>query len=402
LYDRERRMPSLLTRLSLGAILAAAILASPAQAATPPGQPKTGLGGADYAPEPVVKKAVGRQSAFSYVFHGGSAPAAGRPVVVFLHAWGAINPLVYGGWIDHLARRGYLVIYPAFQEVGRTRPVEATDRTVSLLKEAFEALAADPGAKPDLSRVALIGHSAGAALAVNVAALAGSESLPVPKLVYVVAPGGIASDPKARGIQLADLSKIDAATILVTEIGDREFQASDRASKRILREASEVPATRKVFIRALSDDHGFPALSATLAMAGATKEGYEAAAIKVTPDPPRDPKAKLPPRPRWSADMVLTGEQQVLVQQLGSNVTDALDYLGLWKVFDMAAEAAFAGRDAQALRSDPAFNDMGRWSDGWPVKRLVVEAPKSDAPGPAPARAAPAPSKLPVPSRRRH
>jgi hypothetical protein len=37
--------------------------------------------------------------------------------------------------------------------------------------------------------------------------------------------GGIASDEKSRGIQLADLSKVDPQTAIITMIGDREFQA---------------------------------------------------------------------------------------------------------------------------------------------------------------------------------
>lgn len=388
-------MLPLLSRLCCLALL---VTGTAAVAATPPTQPKTGPGGSDYRSASVVKKGIGRASAGSYVFYPAGAPAEPRPVVVFLHAWGAINPAVYSGWIEHLARRGNLVVFPAFQDVGKTRPADATGTAVSLLKEAFEALAADPEAKPDLNRVAILGHSAGAGIGVNLAALAKAESLPVPKLVFALMPGGIASDAKSRGIALADLGQIDPATLVITEIGDREFQASDRAAKRILREATEVPPNRKLFVRALSDDHGFPAMSATLASPGSSKEGYDAASLKLPPDPPRDPKAKQPPRPKWSADMVLTGEQTVLVQQLGLNGTDTLDYLAFWKTFDMAAEYAFTGRDGQALRNEPSFSDMGRWSDGWPVKRLFAETPKSGETGSTPpaARAAPAPSKMPV------
>ncbi|HYI91082.1 MAG TPA: alpha/beta hydrolase, partial [Beijerinckiaceae bacterium] len=64
-----------------------------------------------------------------------------------------------------------------------------------------------------------------------------------------------------------------------------------------------------------------------------------------------------------------------------------------------AAAAAFAGRDAQALRNDPNLTDMGRWSDGWPVKRLgVADAPRAEAP--APAKVDPEPDKTPAPRKR--
>lgn len=88
--------------------------------------------------------------------------------------------------------------------------------------------------------------------------------------------------------------------------------------------------------------------------------------------------------------MALSGPQTILTQQLGSNGTDTLDYLAFWKTFDMAAEAAFAGRDGAALARDPKFIDMGNWSDGWPVRRLSAQMPKvegqQEKPEPGPRR----------------
>ena len=37
------------------------------------------------------------------------------PVVVFHHGWLAINPGVYGAWIEHLVRSGAVVIFPRYQ-----------------------------------------------------------------------------------------------------------------------------------------------------------------------------------------------------------------------------------------------------------------------------------------------
>lgn len=369
-------------RICLARLLVASALAFPSLAlgATPPAQPSSGPGGSESTVTEVTKRAVGSASAGTFVFHATGAAPEPRPVVVLLHAWGATNPQVYGGLIDHLARRGYLVLYPRFQEVGRTRPADATSAAAALVKSALAELASDAEARPDLGRVALVGHSAGAGLAVNLAAMAKAEDLPIPKLVYALMPGGIAKDPKSRGVPMGDLAQIDPATVLVTMIGDREHLASDRVARRMLKEAANVPPERKLFMRALSDDHGFPALSATLASPGSTKEAYDGAKIKLPPDPPRDPKQPRDRQPKWSPDMVLSGEQTVLVAQLASNVTDTLDYLAYWKTLDLLAAASFAGKDAQALRTDPALSDMGRWSDGWPVKRLGIETPRTDTP----------------------
>lgn len=348
-----------------------------AQAATPPGQPKAGPGSMGDPTTEVVKRAVGRTGAATYVYHLAAAPPEPRMVVVLLHAWGAVNPVVYGGWIDHLARRGHLVLYPGFQTVGRTRPGDATEIAATLIKEALAALADDPQAKPDTTRVALLGHSAGSAIALNLAAESQSRGLPAPKLVFATMPGGIAKDAKSRGVQLSDLSRIDPGTLIATVVGDRDVQAADRAARRILRETTSVPASRKLFIRSASDDHGFPALTATLASPASPKEGYDSALIKLAPAPPPERGAA---RPKWSADMVLTGEQQVLLGQLQRNGTDTLDYLAYWRTFDMLTGAALAGGDLATLRTDTAFVDMGRWSDSWPVRRLAAETPKEAAP----------------------
>ena len=268
------------------------VAASAAVAATPPQQPKSGPGGADYVAAEVVKRAIGRASAATYVFHAAGAPAEPRPVVVFIHAWGQPNPQAYGGWIEHLARKGNLVLFPKYQEVNRTRPADASASAAGLIKDALAALADDADAKPDLRKVAVSAISPERPSPTNLAASrqgegpAGAEAL-----LFALMPGGIASDPKSRGILLEDLRTIDRSTLIVTMSGDRDANASDRASRRIIKEAENVPPNRKLFMRARSDDHGFPVLSATLSSPGAAKPDYDAAQIKIPPDPPRDPKA---------------------------------------------------------------------------------------------------------------
>jgi acetyl esterase/lipase len=374
--------------------LAALSAAQPALAARPPEQSPSGPGGADYVAAEVRKRALGRASAPVYVFHAPGAATAPRPVVVFLHAWGANNPAIYGGWIEHLARKGHLVVFPRYQDVNRTRPADATANAIQMTKEALAALDSDPDARPDPRRVAVVGHLAGAAVAANLAASAAAEGLPVPRLYFGVMPGGIADDAKDRGILLGELGKIAPSTLMVTLIGDRDHLPSDRSARRILRGASGVPLERKAFLRILSDDHGFPPVTATLASPGSYREAFDGARIPAPPDPPRDPKAQQ--RWRWSADMALTGPQTIIAQQLASNVTDVLDWNGFWKTLDLAMQTAFADGDGMALRRIPTLFEMGRWSDGWPVRRITAdnlrpepaEGARSQAPaaGAAPAR----------------
>ncbi|NIX76551.1 chlorophyllase/cutinase-like alpha/beta fold protein [Microvirga terricola] len=361
---------SLIAFLLLGSCLAAPV----ALAASPPKQPAEGPGGTDYKVAEVTKRAVGTASAAAYIFHAAGAAAEPRPVVVFLHSWGATNPGLYGGWIEHLARKGHLVIVPRFQEVNRTKPADATSMAATILRNALTTLANDPAAHPDLDRVAYIGHLAGVPIALNLATGGGQEGLPTPKLILGLMPGGIATGDKSRGIPLDDLSAINGSTLLITMSGDRDYLPADRTAKRILTETTQIPASRKLFMRVGSDDHGYPALTATLVSPGSPKAEYDASTMKLPPEPPKDPKQRS--TWRWSADMALTGEQTVLTAQLGNNAIDTLDYLAFWKTFDMAADAAFSGKDAAFLRRDPKFIDMGTWSDGWPVRRLSADMPK--------------------------
>ena len=386
-----------LTACGLAALVA---MAQPAWSAAPPAQPKEGPGGIGDRDATITKRGLGKAGAGSFVFHkAGAAPSEGRPVIVLLHAWGAPNPQAYGGWIDHLARTGALVIFPRFQEVNRTRPADASAIAERLLKAALAELGTDAEAKPDLKRVALIGHLAGAPIAANIAADAGEQGLPVPRLVFAIMPGGIASDARSRGVVLHDLSRIAPETLVVTVIGDRDARAADLAARRLLREASGVATDRKLFLRALSDDHGFPALTATLSSPAAVDPAYDGGAIKLPPEPPRDPKQPASPF-KWTPDMALTGEQTTLVAQINNARADSLDYLAYWKTFDLAATAAFAGSDAGTLKGNPRFGDMERWADGWPVKRLVIETPRAAVAPSATAPASSAPRPKPASGRR--
>src|SRR4051812_33664497 len=106
-----------MSRIAARFALALAASPVPVIAATPPAQLKEGPGGSDYSASEVTKRAIGNASAASFVFHAAGPAASPRPVVVLLHAWGAVNPQSYGGLIEHLARKGYLVVWPRYQEV---------------------------------------------------------------------------------------------------------------------------------------------------------------------------------------------------------------------------------------------------------------------------------------------
>jgi hypothetical protein len=186
----------------------------------------------------------------------------------------------------------------------------------------------------------------------------------------------------------------------VTVIGDREHLPSDRlAQAPAPAKASNVPLSRKLFVRAPSDDHGFPTIRRDADRAR-RRQGRlrRRPSSRPRPEPPRDPKAR-PPAFRWSADMALTGDQTRLTAQLQTATADSLDFWRSGRRSTWRPRPLSRARPPSRSGTARGFAEMGRWSDGWPVRRLGAETPKIDAP--TPREAAPGPRLRPPEPRRR-
>lgn len=107
--------------LGIVAMLAIQAGAREWRAPTPPSQPATGPGGSGYNHAAVRKTLRGEEALQFWVFEPAEPHAAAAPVVVFTHGWGATNPRAYGAWIDHIVRRGNIVVYPVYQKPGSWR-----------------------------------------------------------------------------------------------------------------------------------------------------------------------------------------------------------------------------------------------------------------------------------------
>ncbi len=315
-------------RTFLAAILLSAIpaLALPPQ---PPGQPATGPGGADYAHASVRESHHGQDGGEYWLYEPVQpAPAAGTkvPLVIFLHGYSAMNPDPYRAWIDHLVRRGAIVIYPRYQANLLTPPAEYHPNAARAVRDALTVLAEPGHAAPDLDRVGVVGHSAGGMGAAAFAARAVSEKLPVPKVVMSVCPGQGASG-RVQLIPLDDYAKIPAATRLLVVVGEDDKFVKDASAKRIWVRTAHVVDRAYVTVR--TDTHGEPAL-------------YSSHFSPVA-------------NARWSID--------------------CLDWYGYWRLFDALCADRFA---AKKFTVDTG---MGQWSDGTLVKPLLVEmgtGPKED------------------------
>ncbi len=267
-------------------------------------------------------------------------PESKAPVVVFLHGWFAVNPGCYGAWIDHLCRNGSIVIFPRYQNDIGTMPQEFLPNALAAIRDALAVLHGGVGhVRPDLARFALIGHSAGANLAAQIAAVAADPDveIPIPQALVTVMPGVVIPT------RVPSLSNIPATTLLTVIVGDEDFLVGDLRGRQIFAEATAIPRSRKRFILFRSDRHGYPPLVAEHAS------------------------------PTGSNSRLDNGEGILHSFQLSLGEVNAFDRAGFWHMADLTLLAGFNGKTLDDVTRDKAaFCHLGYWSDGRPVTPPIV------------------------------
>ena len=327
------------------------------QSITPPSQPQTGPGGKQSFHANVIRNRYGKGGEEYWIYEPDSPKPRTAPVIVLLHGWGGMNPLYYGAWIDHLVKRGNIVIYPRYQANLLTAIKDFMPNTLSAIKDALNRLQTEPGhVRPDLNKFATVGHSLGGVLAANVAAVAAESKLPRVRAVMSIEPG--ITEPPIN-IPLADLKKIPSETLLLAVAGDQDGLVRDTDAKRIYYESTRVSAANKDFVLLVSDSHGTPSLQASHRAPTAMDKSYDSA-------------EGLGGAPVAAADRI--GDAQISRRvRPETMMVNALDFYGSWKLFDALCDAAFTGKNREyALGNTPQQRFMGLWSDGVPVKELKV------------------------------
>jgi acetyl esterase/lipase len=149
---------------------------------------------------------------------GSTAATEPLPLVIFVHSYMTRDPVLYLGWIEHLVRRGAIVVFPEYEE-DATDDAGYRQNLLDDVRSALDTLQREE-AVVDLHRVAVTGHSLGGALAADYAASAAAAGLPVPAAVMSVAPGCV-SDVKCPA---ADLGTVPSTTrvLLVIEADDSD------------------------------------------------------------------------------------------------------------------------------------------------------------------------------------
>jgi len=316
----------LLAMVALGAILSPR---SAAVAADPP---------AGYPHKSVKRTEVGEGPRSYWLFEPADPMPDSAPVVVFNHGWFAVNPAVYGAWIEHLARRGRIVIAPRYQRDWSTPPANFLPNGLVAVRDALDVLTMSPShVRPDRTKFALIGHSAGGNLAAQMAAVAAEADLPEPKAVISIFPGEVLS------VKRPDLANIPATTLLVVVAGQKDLVVGDQRARDIFTATTSIPNDRKKFVLYRSDLRGYPPFRA-------------------------DHLAPTGLQPKFDS-----GDGLFHTAQMAQAEVNAFDTSGFWRLADLTLDAAFAGKTLdEATNKGDAFRHLGYWSDGRPVMPAIV------------------------------
>ncbi len=322
---------SLVAIASVGTVMPGGLAAGD-QTVVQPQQPASGPGGRDYRFNHVHAERLGELPSGVTVFRPEGIDDATRaklPVVLFLHGFTANNPVLYGGWIEHLVRRGAVVLYPDYQEVGVFSGGQEhyIDNMFAGVRDGL----AEMSLKPE--RVHVVGHSLGAVLAMVYSTTAAERGLPEGATLTMIEPGGCRNCGGSFGfgvpVQLD--RRLLGDTLVSIVVGEDDSLVGDADALVLARMAANIPPDRQRLMLVQSDDHGQPALVA----------------------------------------------DHLLPQTAGSGgEEDALDWYGLWRPFDALVACADAGQHCDvALGDSEVALSMGYWSDGTPVEHLSVRDP---------------------------
>jgi pimeloyl-ACP methyl ester carboxylesterase len=289
---------------------------------TPPTQPLSGPGGSNYSHDGVRQTQYGWGDHQFWIFEPTTPIPTSAPLIVFNHGWSAFLPSTYEAWIDHLVKRGNIVVYPRYQ-LGYIAGVRyATSNAIQAVKSAIAILQNGDHVQPDLDKFAIVGHSLGGGITAEMAVLAEEKGLPRPKAIMPVQPF-IRSDTMMKNFH-----DIPATTLLLVIVGENDIIAGNVSGKLIFSTSDQVPIDQKDYIIQRTDRYGSPALVAN----------------------------HLAP-----------------ICILNSSSVDAMDYYSSWKLFDALTDYAFYGTDQDfCLGNTPEQRFMGYWSDGTAVKELMV------------------------------
>lgn len=312
-------------------------------AQSPPIQPGAGPGGSDYAHNGVT---FSDHTSFLnpngyWLFEPDLPKPDSANLIVFNHGYGVWNPGPYGQWIEHLVRKGNIVIYPKYQASDAAPPSGYTSAMVNGITDGIIELQTGSGrVRPRLSNFTVIGHSYGGVLSANIAMEYATYGVPKPKAFFFCQPG----DGGFSGGALSSYAAMDTSYNVLIVVGDGDIVVGNTFGRELM-DSTSIPTAHKNYITHFKDNYGSPNIQATHNEPLAKNNTYDGGTIST----------------------VITGGYL-------ASKEDAVDYYCYWKLADALMNCTYKGLDCNyAFGDTPEQRYMGEWSDSTPVIELVVE-----------------------------
>ncbi|MCB0600413.1 MAG: hypothetical protein KDC28_04270 [Saprospiraceae bacterium] len=175
--------------------------------------------------------------------------ASSYSVVLFVHGYGCINPMIYGAWIRHLVSQGNVVIYPRYQEsIWTPSPRMFALNVAHAFSNAIELM--DSLHVPyRLDQLAYVGHSYGGTTVAYLGVYHDSLDMPAPRVIMACQPGTGPFD----ALKLESYAGIDPAIKLLVLVGKDDKTVGDALGRQIFSTA-QVPYKRFVEHLASEDE----------------------------------------------------------------------------------------------------------------------------------------------------
>ncbi len=307
------------------------------------GQPVAGPGGAEYLHRSVAFYDVAAQADGYWLFEPADPKPDSAEVVVFMHGYGAYNPMAYGKWIKHLVAKGNIVIYPRYQKNLLTpRPGSFPPNAAKGIRDALEQLQTGHHVRPHLDKVSYIGHSYGGVILANLGAHWQSYDIPKPAAMLLCEPG---SGP-LKGARLEKYDALPADLNLLIIVGEDDYVVGQEFGQLVFETAVNTPNRNLILQRHDTDGHRW---------------------ILATHNEP------------YSYDLDFdTGVRNYTIRRVfQTSRLNEVDFNCYWKLGDALIDYTRHGRHGEvAFGSTAQQRYLGSWTNGKPIRPLEVFLPQ--------------------------
>ncbi len=309
---------------------------------TYPQQNATGFGGSNYQFDAVKMSDFAEKPDGYWLFEPEQSTTDTLNVVVFVHGYGAYNPMIYGKWIKHLVKKGNVVIFPRYQRnLFSPTPKKFAKNVAQGIKDALVELQNSQHAPIHKDHFFLVGHSYGGVIISDLCVNYEAFGIPKPLAAQLCAPG----TGGLKGGRLASYEGMSDDLNLLIIASKDDPVVGDEFAELVYKTATNTP--NRNYIMQYADYHGRPYILAGHNECYSLDEDFDTGIRNVT------------------------AKRALRISSL-----DPLDYNGYWKLFDALMDYSLTGHNKDfCLGNTPEQTQLGEWSDGKTIRPLEVKIP---------------------------